>query len=117
MSMTFNGTSGVTFPDGTTQSTAAVNGIGVSQSWQDFTSSRSAGVTYTNSTGRPIMVSVIGSGSPDSGARLYINGVEIVRFVAGAANLNYTLSSIIPAGATYLVTLYYGSIVFWRELR
>ena len=34
-------------------------GIGFNQTWQDVTSSRSAGVTYTNSSGKPIGVSIV----------------------------------------------------------
>ena len=35
-----------------------VSGVGVNQTWTDVTASRSAGTTYTNSTGKPITVSV-----------------------------------------------------------
>lgn len=30
------------------------NSIGVNQTWQDVTASRTIGVTYTNTTGKPI---------------------------------------------------------------
>ena len=33
-------------------------GLGVGQTWQDLSGSRSTGVTYTNTTGKPIMVSL-----------------------------------------------------------
>jgi hypothetical protein len=38
--------------------------LGVSQTYQDVTASRAAGVTYTNNTGAPISVSVFGSDNP-----------------------------------------------------
>ena len=34
----------------------AFSGVGVGQTWQNLTGSRSSGVTYTNSTGKPIQV-------------------------------------------------------------
>ena len=51
---------GVKFPDNTTQSTAATAGSTflVGQSWSNLTSSRSMNTTYTNSTGKPIIVQV-----------------------------------------------------------
>ena len=38
--------------------TADLKEIGVGQTWQDMTASRSAGVTYTNTTGKPIMIAI-----------------------------------------------------------
>ena len=38
--------------------TADLKEIGVGQTWQDVTASRVAGITYTNSTGKPISVSI-----------------------------------------------------------
>lgn len=54
MATTTTGT-GVTFSDGTSQSSCA---IGYGQSWVDVTGSRALNTTYTNSTGRPIQVYV-----------------------------------------------------------
>lgn len=38
--------------------TADLKEIGVGQTWQDVTVSRVAGTTYTNSTGKPIMIAI-----------------------------------------------------------
>ena len=113
------GTSGnVLKSNGTTWTSAAPDpAIGVNQTWQDMTSSRAASTTYTNSTGKPIMVSIKGSGSPDAGGKLFVDGLEIAYMQAGSANLSWTLTAIVPNGSTYYVTLTFGSVNYWRELR
>jgi hypothetical protein len=106
MPVTLNGTAGVTFNDATTQATAAVPGIGVGQTWQSVT--RTAGVTYTNSTGKPIAFLVsfaAGSGSNDV-VVLTIGGVAI-NFVYGILVSGVVFGqnmAIIPTGATYSYT-------------
>lgn len=101
MAMTINGTSGLTFPDTSTQSAA---GIGYGQSWQAV--SRVNGVTYTNSTGRPIEFAFNGystSGniyvgvSFNSGIYIYF-AYSILK--SGYAECGGTI--IIPQGATYI---------------
>jgi len=96
----------------------AASSIGVGQTWQG--PSRAIGTTYTNSTGKPIMVAITAtctSGNTVQG--LTINGVAVY---AGSVNVN-TLASgfalIVPDGATY-VTLTNGgtlTLVSWLELR
>jgi hypothetical protein len=91
--------------NGTTWQSVALpnNSIGVGQTWQDLTASRSPGVTYTNSTGKPIMVIVNSRGSNPFGSisAITVDGLQIV------ANLNYNPSdensaqAIVPNGSTY----------------
>lgn len=123
MSMTFNGTSGITFPDGTTQSTAS-NSIGFSQSWVDVTSSRSIGSTYTNNTGRPIMVSIYGG---NTGATSYltlsVGGIVVCRSQGDTTNgsAQTSMVSIVPNGITYQVNgtknMNPANGAIWAELR
>jgi hypothetical protein len=84
-----------------TQLATAVQPIGVGQTWQAVT--RTQGVTYTNSTGRPIML-IIGI-TAGSGAflQLTIDGVAGIGYVSNATTSTFNLSTfaIIPNGSTY----------------
>ena len=93
--------------------TSAVFGIG--QTWQNVTGSRAYGVTYTNSTGKPIEVNIVVTVSAGIRAYLTIDGVSIVSSVAGYNNVvAVVLQAIIPSGSTYLVI---NTVLQWNELR
>ena len=55
----------------------AVVPVGVGQTWQNVLSSRAFGTTYTNSTGRPIMVSVSASTLNTASWLVTVAGVTI----------------------------------------
>lgn len=95
--------------------TTASNAIGVGQTWQDVSGSRSAGTTYTNSTGRSIFISVRLS-QDDGTLTLTVAGLLIGSTGTTAGPQNYTLTAIVPAGITYSVTTT-GGTLFWYELR
>ena len=86
--------------------TATIAGIGDGQTWQNVTASRAAGTTYTNSTGKPIMMNVHDN---SSGGVLVVGGVTQNR---ATNNLFYT--AIVPNGATYSFSL---AFTHWNELR
>ena len=117
MSTRIDGTNGIVFPDGTTQATAATS-VGQSQSWTNVTANRTAGIAYTNSTGKPIMVavSVIAyTGTP--AYQCYVGGVKIME-----SSMPYdknTSSFLVPPGSTYQVDCPngYATITLWAELR
>ena len=129
MSVVIDGSNGVdigagnlTFPDNTTQTTAP---IGVGQTWQNATllpGGRALGTTYTNSTGKPIMVSVSASASP-SGGRLefYIDNIIISQngTASLASGVSYgAFQFIIPNGSTYKCVNGTGMVLtYWFELR
>jgi hypothetical protein len=118
MSVSFNGTSGLTFNNGSTQTYAA--GLGsASQTWQNVTGSRAFSTTYTNSTGYPIEVSIASSGGGSGQITLNINGVAIsTGAVAGLGGGLFTVCGIVPAGATYsLSNPGGGGFQIWAELR
>jgi hypothetical protein len=76
---------------------------GDGQSWTDVTSSRSANTVYTNSTGRPILVSV-GLEIVAGGATVnwfYVGSVIVAMIQNTSAELATTTSFIVPNGATY----------------
>src|SRR5690606_9018905 len=76
-------------------------GLGAGQAWYDETASRVQGTTYTNTYGRPIMVNVTVYTSSTNSASFYVDGVCVSFAVANATANFYTLSAIVPGGATY----------------
>lgn len=81
--------------------------IGVGQTWQAVT--RTSGTTYTNNTGRPIMVNynISGSGSASCSVTAVVGGVGPITFVAVQAGTGPSGAAgqlIIPVGATYVFT-------------
>lgn len=97
--------------------------IGISQSWVDVTGSRTASTTYTNTTGRPIFVSVKSKSFNTGGGNiiLFISGLSVSSFDSGALSgltvyPYFTVCGIVPPGGTYQVSASYG-ISSWMELR
>jgi hypothetical protein len=110
--------------DGTTWVSGVVSaGVGDGQTWQNVTGSRALATTYTNSTGKPIQVSVNGFGSPSGGTfDFYINGTVVstsgtTSLASGSSYVSFNL--IIPNGNTYSCSVASGSssLVSWFELR
>lgn len=84
--------------------------LGVGQTWQDLTASRSGGVTYTNTTGRPIQIAITCA----SGTNVVttIDGVERGQSSGGSVS---TGSYIVPNGSTYSANV--SGPYLWHELR
>jgi hypothetical protein len=97
--------------------------IGVGQTWQDVTSIRDSGVTYTNSTGKPILVHVRGeirSGSNGREISIIVDGETVSSNVTDAGSdvqINTTITAIVPNGSTYSSTSTIGVFDYWKELR
>ena len=94
----------------------AGSGLGTNQTWQDLTASRSANVTYTNSTGSPIFISVCTSGF-DSASTMTVDGLSVSRGGAAASWESAKHDLVIPNGSTYMLTIGNGSLQTWFELR
>lgn len=112
----------MTHSNGTTVGLARADSVvGVGQSWQDVTASRVKDVNYTNSTSRPIMVSVGSALSGINELRLIIDGLEITRTAfnasTGASAGGSAVTAVVPAGSSYRVSTPTGSIGKWSELR
>jgi hypothetical protein len=94
------------------------------QTWQNVTGSRSNGVTYTNTTNRPIMV--IGNGTCSVAAQVTVQftvaGSVINQQSTGqpaGASGKLSAGGIVPPGATYtcLVSGSGAALLGWWELR
>lgn len=94
-----------------------LNVLGPSQAWSNVTTSRSTSTTYTNATGRPIMLSVSASGTtPSSSIKLTISGIQIDS--ATLSSTSHTVQGIVTSNGTYSVTVTGTvNISTWAELR
>ena len=100
---------------------STLGSLGDNQTWQDMTASRAASTTYTNATGRPIVISVTsyrGSGSGINRVQLSVGGQVVAQNFGMEATQDtaVTAYAVVPPGATYsagVVT----SLSKWMELR
>lgn len=93
------------------------NVFGADQTWQNVTASRANNVTYTNSTGKPIMVSLSAGGGSVPNIEIHVDGV--ITFMNRNAFSSLTevgCVGIIPAGSTYKAVIT-GTLTYWKELR
>lgn len=94
--------------------------LGMGQTYQDVSASRASGVTYTNSTGRAILVSFWNT-STSAGTlsvAAYVAGVLVLNNITtpGAAGATNPVYFLVPAGATYSIT-FNSTVTKWFELR
>lgn len=100
------------------QAFAAMQSLGVGQTWQGVTGSRAINTTYTNTTGRTIVVSIACVLNNGGTVRINVNGVSAAYTTNGQTQSNTTgISAIVPPGATYNATVGSGSLNEWQELR
>ncbi len=96
---------------------AGIASIGINQTWQDMTSQRQTGITYTNTTDRPIFVLVRDASASGNGRNyeFYVDGVNI----CPGSSVNTTsilhLFAIIPPNSKYKAVV--GAPFKWYELR
>jgi len=92
--------------------------FGVGQTWQNLTSSRVSGTTYTNTTGRLIAVKVSSNYTSSSNTLyLYVNEVEVQQIRQDAdGSVNAWADLGVPAGSTYRINSSNG-FSNWSELR
>ncbi len=91
--------------------------LGVGQTWQDFTGSRAQATTYTNTTGRPIVVDVSWGGT-GTVVNFQIDGVTVKQIQSAASGGTQTnITAIIAAGSTYNFNVTGVTISKWFELR
>jgi len=103
-----------------TTATNVTNALGQGQTWQDVKASRSKGVTYTNSTGKPIAVAISSEGGGTQGRiTLTIGSVDVMLdgIDASYSNNMGSVFGIVPNGTTYSATSDYSTFSLWTELR
>jgi hypothetical protein len=105
--------------DTATTATNATNILAsTSQSYTNVTSSRSINTTYTNSTSKPIFISIGWSNNGGGAtASLYVNG-NIAAYTLQDLYPRPNLYGCVPAGQTYYATwANVGGPAYWLELR
>lgn len=91
--------------------------LGVGQTWQDVTGSRSVSTTYQNTTGRPIMVIGLTSGSGVNRWQISSNGTTwLDAGYATSSSDNREVSFLVPDGWRYRINGT-ATIATWLELR
>ena len=108
--------------DNSITATANLHDLGVGQTWQDLTASRAAGVTYTNSTGKPIVVMARFTTATTGDLILSVSGVMADTFSNTTTQTNGVFGvvvGIVPSGAIYAVntTVSTWTKHQWSELR
>jgi len=97
---------------GTNTGDQALSEIGVGQTWQDVTGSRAQNTNYTNTTGKPIFVSIILVTDTRDVDAVTVDGVGVgARSQAALQNVQF----IVPDSSVYCVN----NAIFdaWTELR
>lgn len=89
------------------------SGIGIGQTWQS--PSRSFGVTYTNTTGKPIFL-VVGGYSATSSISVTVDGFGMYGSAAVSGQTTSDWFGIIQPGSSYVVS-WSGLLSHWYELR
>lgn len=100
---------------------AALKTVGVggtAQTIQNVTGSRAIGATYTNTTGRPIVVNMSClSSSTNQTVTLRINGLDFVGSSQTGVGLSLAGVFLVPVGATYVAPAGNPPISSWTEIR
>lgn len=92
--------------------------LGVGQSFTDVKASRAFGTTYTNSTGKPIVVYASATTTAANGAMSgIVNGAFCSFSVQLVSGTVVSANFVVPAGATYSVSVGTATIQNWYELR
>ena len=90
------------------QALAAMSSLGYGQTWQTVT--RTVGVTYYNTTGKPIVLTLYTNSGAGQSMTISIGGVVVASGVCGVGvTLNGGPSAVIPSGAAYSYTSTTGS--------
>ena len=104
-----------------TQLSEARKELGHRQTWQDMTGSRSAGVEYTNTTGRTIFVGAHFYSDVTSGRAMgfTVDGVQLYHCQNAATSDSRAkepcLVGVVPDGSTYAISA--TGLTKWFELR
>ncbi|CAJ0773061.1 hypothetical protein [Ralstonia chuxiongensis] len=97
---------------------AAMQSFGFGQTEQDVTASRLIGVTYYNTTSRPILVNVgLTSTATNQSAVINVNGVAFAGSSFPNAGFSIVVTAIVRSGASYQVPTGSYTLSAWKEIR
>jgi hypothetical protein len=102
------------------QALASMSSMGYGQTWINYGAVKVTGVTYYNTTGRPIFVNIVASNSLVNGqSQLLVGGVIATLCSTENAGVAATFSAIVPPGASYILSQITGTLTaaYWAELR
>ena len=102
-----------------TQLVSGLDVLGGAQAWSNVATSRLVNTSYTNSTGKPISVSVIAYANT-AGVRIASNVGSVSIANTSIANTTQTIQMIVPNGSTYMIYTTNTSVTTvnsWAELR
>ena len=92
--------------------------FGVGQTFTNETGSRVSGTTYTNSSGRPIIVYVSATSTATAAALFgVVSSISCLYVYQPNSGSGLAGSLVVPSGATYSVTAGSATINNWYELR
>lgn len=126
MATIINGSDNFNTNDVATDTELSTHGIGYNQTWQDVTTNRNHSTTYTNTTGKPIFVSVA---IRESRAEerflgwLQVDGIKVCEVSGQGNNVHErgaTLYAVVPNGSIYKYEpneALYDVVIKWCELR
>lgn len=92
--------------------------LGIGQTLQDVKASRAIGTTYTNTTGKPIVVSISFQSTAEINAAIFYMGALVFgQSSGGFTGAIFNVCAIVPPGGTYRVTTDFANVIYWAELR
>jgi hypothetical protein len=103
----------------TSQIFSGINALGGTQLWSNVTASRAINTSYTNSTGKPIVVSVIVLANSSTTIASNVGDINIANTALTNA-IRTTIQTIVPSGNTYMIftpNISATSVSSWTELR
>lgn len=94
--------------------------FGEGQAWVDVTSQRLENTTYTNTTGKPLLISVVTRPNAPSGAssvHLIVDGKIIIGSASYGSNINVYngASTIVPKDKTYSFSIHQQNYLYFLE--
>lgn len=93
--------------------------IGAGQTWQNVAGSRAVATTYTNLTGRPIMVAASLNATTSSTLIATVSSLSMYGTSVATSGYVSHINFIVPSNGTYSITMNAGSptVNTWLELR
>lgn len=89
--------------------------VGIGQKWQDVSSQRQKLTTYTNTTGKPILVIIGGSDTRGNPVYATCDGVNVGYFSRQTVGVAMSITFLAPPGSSYQLGDF--NFTFWSELR